>query len=79
MNKIDKTSNVDALIIKIADFTDNVKTAYLLKSERYETFLYKKGPYLMNLAYKHLDSAEWDMCQLKNSFFEEWNEAKLLY
>ena len=34
MDKVSETNNKDALIIKIADLTDNLKYCHLLKAER---------------------------------------------
>jgi hypothetical protein len=79
MDRISNDNNEEALIIKIADFTDNMETCCLLKPERYYNFVYKKAPYIMELIYKHLDYADFDVSPLKNLFFDSWNDNKLLY
>ena len=68
MDKISDAWNEDALIIKIADLTDNMRTCHLLKEDRYHNFIYKKAPYIMELIYKHLDNADFHNSQLKEDF-----------
>lgn len=79
MDKISVSWNTDALIIKIADFIDNIKQCYLLKPDRYYNFVYKKAPYIMKLMYKHLDTVDFDTSMLKDIFFDVWNEQKFTY
>jgi len=77
MDKISESGNEDALIIKIADLTDNMKTCHLLNPESYQNFLYKKAPYIMGMAYKHLDHADYDVSKIKDEFFNVWNNQKM--
>lgn len=77
MKKIKESKNEDALIIKIADFTDNLQTAHLLKEDKFQIFVLKKGPYLMDLMYEILwDDAHFDLSYIKELFFEKLNLAK---
>lgn len=79
MDKIDESWDIDALIVKIADVTDNMKTCSLLMPESYYGFLFKKAPYVMELMYKYLDAAEFDVSPLKDMFFDVWNSEKMHY
>jgi len=79
IDEIDQRGDTDALIIKIADLTDNMKTCHLLKPKSYYNFLYKKAPKIMELIYKHLDNADFDTTKLKVKFFEARNDQKMFY
>ena len=77
MDKIDQNKNENALIIKLADLTDNMTYCHLLKPDRYDIFINKKAPYIMELMYKYLDYADFDLSNLKETFFDRWNEQKI--
>ena len=79
MKKIKESKNEDALIIKIADFTDNLQTAHLLKEDKSQTFVLKKGPYLMDLKNNILwDNKYFNQSNINNLFYDRWIDAKLL-
>lgn len=79
MNQIDISWNADALVIKIADLTDNMKTCHLLSPESHNNFLFKKAPMIADLIKRHLDNADFDSSIIKDKFFSTRENQKTFY